>query len=153
MPGLRAGHFVLCNFILCDAQGTHPELAHICRVELHHTEPNSFLAVGPCIEIPKPKHEDNAMKFRTAILAAALVATSGYAFAQNTTTPADQNRPGMQGDDSSKQKDTMGNKGAGNTTGSMAPATTGSGTSPAKDTMDKNVSPASPKAGESQPAK
>jgi hypothetical protein len=53
------------------------------------------------------------MKFRTAILAAALVATSGYAFAQNTTTPADQNRPGMQGDDSSKQKDTIGNKGAG----------------------------------------
>lgn len=93
------------------------------------------------------------MKLRTAILAAALVATSGMAFAQNTTTPADQNRPGLQGDDSSKQKDTMGNKGAGNTKGSMAPATTGSGTSPTKDTMEKNVSPASPKAGEAQPAK
>jgi hypothetical protein len=99
------------------------------------------------------KDEDNDMKFRTAILAAALVATSGYAFAQNTTTPADQNRPGMQGDDSSKAKDTMGNKGAGNTKGSMAPATTGTGTSPTKDTMEKNVSPASPKAGETQPAK
>jgi hypothetical protein len=32
----------------------------------------------------------------------------------------------------------------------MAPATTGAGTSPMKDTMDKNVSPASPKAGEKQ---
>ena len=90
------------------------------------------------------------MKFRTAILATALVATSGYAFAQNTTTPADQNRPGLQGDDSSKQKDTMGNKGAGNTTGSMAPATTGFGTSPTKQPMDKNASPASPNAGEKQ---
>ncbi len=93
------------------------------------------------------------MTFRTAIIAAALLATSGFAYAQNTTTPADQNRPGLQGDDSSKAKDTMGNKGAGNTKGSMAPATTGAGTSPTKDTMDKNVSPASPKAGESQPAK
>jgi hypothetical protein len=100
------------------------------------------------------KDEDNAMKFRTAILAAALVATSGYAFAQNTTTPADQTRPGMQGDDSSKAKDTtMGNKGAGDVKGSMAPATTGTGTSPRKDSMEKNVSPASPKAGETQPAK
>jgi hypothetical protein len=93
------------------------------------------------------------MKFRTMILASALIATSGYAFAQNTTTPADQNRPGMQGDDSSKQSNTMGNKGAGNVKGSMAPATTGAGTSPTKDTMEKNVSPASQKAGETQPAK
>lgn len=92
------------------------------------------------------------MKFRTAILAAALVATSGYAYAQNTTTPADQSRPGMQGNDSSKQKDNMGMKSS-NTKGSMAPATTGAGTSPTKDSMDKNVSPASPKAGETQPAK
>lgn len=94
------------------------------------------------------------MKFRTAILAAALVATSGYAFAQNTTTPADQNRPGLQGDDSSKQKDTLpSHQSSGNVKGQMAPATTGAGTSPTKDAMEKNVSPASPKAGETQPAK
>jgi hypothetical protein len=59
----------------------------------------------------------------------------------------------MQGDDSSKQKNTMGNQGSGNTKGSMAPATTGAGTSPMKDTSEKNVSPASSKAGEAQPAK
>ena len=88
------------------------------------------------------------MKVRTLIIATALIATSGFAYAQNTTSPADQTRPGLQGDDSSKQKDTMGNKGAGNVKGSMAPATTGAGTKPMKDTMDKNVSPASPKAGE-----
>jgi len=93
------------------------------------------------------------MKIRTLVIATALIATSGFAYAQNTTTPADQTRPGLQGDDSSKAKDTMGNKGAGNTKGSMAPATTGAGTSPTKDSMDKNVSPASPKAGETQPAK
>lgn len=90
------------------------------------------------------------MKFRTAILTAALVATSGMAFAQSSTTsPADQNRPGLQADDSSKAKDNMG-KAIPNTKGSTAPATTGSGTAPMKDTMDKNVSPASPKAGEKQ---
>jgi hypothetical protein len=32
----------------------------------------------------------------------------------------------------------------------MAPSTTGAGTSPMKDTSEKNVSPASPKAGEKQ---
>ena len=88
------------------------------------------------------------MKIRTLVIATALIATSGFAYAQNTTTPADQTRPGLQGDDSSKAKDTMGNKGAGNVKGTMAPATTGAGTSPLKDTSEKNVSPASPKAGE-----
>ncbi len=90
------------------------------------------------------------MKFRTMIIATAMIATSGFAYAQNTTSPADQNRPGLQGDDSTKQKDTMGNKGAGNVKGSMAPATTGAGTSPMKETSEKNVSPASPNAGEKQ---
>jgi hypothetical protein len=88
------------------------------------------------------------MKIRTLAIATALIATSGFAYAQNTTTPADQTRPGLQGDDSSKAKDTIGNKGAGNVKGSMAPSTTGAGTSPMKDTSEKNISPASPKAGE-----
>lgn len=88
------------------------------------------------------------MKIRTLIIATALIATSGFAYAQNTTSPADQTRPGLQGTDSTKQTDTMGNKGAGNVKGSMAPSTTGAGTKPMKDTTDKNVSPASPKAGE-----
>ena len=93
------------------------------------------------------------MSIRKILLATALVATSaGFAIAQNTTTPADQTRPGLQGTDSSKQKDTLpGNQKAG-TTGTMTPsgATTGAGVNPAKETMDKNVSPASPKAGEQQ---
>ena len=91
------------------------------------------------------------MSIRKIILATALVATTaGFAVAQNTTTPADQNRPGLQGTDSSKASDTMGNKGAGNVQGSGAGATTGAGTNPSKETMDKNASPASPNAGEKQ---
>lgn len=92
------------------------------------------------------------MTFRKLAIATALLATTAsYAVAQNTTSPASQARPGMQGDDSSKPSG-MQNK-AGTQTGpngSAAGTTTGTGISPSKDTMDKNVSPASPNAGEKQ---
>jgi len=95
------------------------------------------------------------MKIRTAIFTAVLLATTaGYATAQSTMSPASQARPGEQGSDSSKPNG-LDNK-AGTRTGpngSGAAATTGTGTSAMKNKNDTNVSPASPKSGEVQPAK
>jgi hypothetical protein len=54
------------------------------------------------------------MKMRTAILATALLAvTANYAVAQNTLSPANQARPGEQGDDSSKPNGLQNNAGTG----------------------------------------
>ncbi len=95
------------------------------------------------------------MKIRSILIATALLATTaGASFAQNTLSPASQARPGEQGEDSSKPSGLQ-NK-AGTMTGpngSGSAATTGAGTSPTKNKNETNVSPASPKAGETQPAK
>jgi hypothetical protein len=95
------------------------------------------------------------MKIRTALFTAALLATTaGYAVAQNTMSPASQARPGEQGEDSSKPSGVQ-NK-AGTATSPNGAATTGAattGTSPAKNKNETNVSPASPAAGDKQPAK
>lgn len=92
------------------------------------------------------------MKTRTAIFTAILLATTaGYAAAQNAVSPASQARPGEQGADSSKPNGKQNNAGTMTSpNGSSAGATTGMGTSPAKNKNDTNVSPASPNAGEKQ---
>jgi hypothetical protein len=95
------------------------------------------------------------MKIRTALFTAVLLATTaGYASAQNTMSPASQARPGEQGEDSSKANGKQNNAGTMTApNGSGSTTTTGMGTSPMKNKTETNVSPASPKAGETQPAK
>lgn len=113
------------------------------------------------------------MTVRKLIIATALLAsTAGFAVAQNTMSPSNPARPGMQGDDSSKPNGLQNNAGTGlpakagtsDSSGAMkshsAPttgtgnvgghATTGPGTNPAHETSDKNASPASPNAGVKQ---
>lgn len=104
------------------------------------------------------------MKFSTAVLAVLVIAaTTGVVSAQNTLSPADPARPGQQGDDSSKPNGLQNNAGTGQPartpqdspksgnmdSGTMAPSSPGSNAR----SSDTNVSPASPKAGEQQPAK
>lgn len=107
------------------------------------------------------------MKFRTFLITGAFIITAASsAVAQNTLSPADPARPGLQGDDSSKPNGLQNNTGTGlpaggepvkhthgattgegqvgNATGHFSP---GPGTDPAHQTSDKNTSPASPNAG------
>jgi hypothetical protein len=100
------------------------------------------------------------MKIRALILAASLVVmASGLATAQNTLSPGNAARPGEQGDDSSKPNGLQNNAGTGlpakaGTSDHLGSATTGSAVTPRTGrSTDTNVSPASPKAGEQQPAK
>lgn len=107
------------------------------------------------------------MKLRTLLITGAFIITAGgSAVAQNTLSPADPARPGLQGDDSSKPNGLQNNTGTGLPAGGEpvkhTPGATigageaesatshfspGPGTDPAHQTSDKNTSPASPNAG------
>jgi hypothetical protein len=103
------------------------------------------------------------MKIQTVILAIAILSTaSGFAMAQNTLSPANQARPGQQGDDSSKPNGLQNNAGTGlpakagtSDSGRLDGATTGAAPAGVNTprSSDTNVSPASPNASEQQPSK
>jgi hypothetical protein len=107
--------------------------------------------------------KDRAMKIYAALLAGLVLAsTAGLASAQNTMSPANQARPGQQGDDSSKPNGLQNNAGTRlpartqQDTGGTANSSSMSGTTgaaPNSRSSDTNVSPSSGRAGEQQPAK
>lgn len=91
------------------------------------------------------------------IAAALVITTTGYAVAQNTGSPSNPARPGLQGDDSSKPNGLQNNAGTGvpAKAGEPMAAPTTSGTSGAMGgnarSTDTNVSPASPVQASSSP--
>jgi hypothetical protein len=95
------------------------------------------------------------MKFRTLILTTAVLATaSGYAFAQ-APTERTGSKSDTQQSQQQMQKDKMksGTTGSGMTGSGMGSGTSGSGSTSDKangQMLNKNISPASPEAGEKQ---